>query len=142
MLALFHALARSSETCGQFSGEEVARVILETTEGEGVVFREGTPVYKDLFVTIPAGLILKVAEIYNSSSGFADDYIRLQDPTTGMMYSDFATSEGSGSIFITGETYGFNYFGAATSNSEDRYITLDYPQSPGQHHILDLSVCF
>ena len=30
-------------------------------------------------MTIPAGLILKVAEIYNSSSGFADDYISLRD---------------------------------------------------------------
>ncbi|HLC54248.1 MAG TPA: hypothetical protein VJK07_01325 [Candidatus Nanoarchaeia archaeon] len=134
--------AKLSDVCERFDANEVKRIVIESTSGDGVAFREGTPVYKSSFVTVPAGLVLDVNDIYNSSSSFGDDYIGLKDPISGEYYIGRATSEGSGAMSIAGETYAFNYFGSAQSSQDDRYITLDYPQSVGQHKVLDLSVCF
>lgn len=134
-------VAQNSLVCNGFSLAEVKQIVRESTEQDGVIFREGTPIYRSSFVTVPAGLILEVTTIYNGTAGYADDYIQLRDPVAGTEYQFSATAEGVGTISLAGESYNFNYFGASTISQDDRYVTLNYPQTTGKK-ALDLSVCF
>ncbi|MEK6895964.1 MAG: hypothetical protein AABX12_00695 [Nanoarchaeota archaeon] len=77
-----------------------------------------------------SGGLVQIDRIYNSSSGFEDDEIVFQDFFSERQINAIITAEGIGTVVFGGKTYNVNYYGAATSPQETRFIRLNYPDSP------------
>ncbi len=97
-----------------------------------VVLKEGERVYRSQYLVIP-GKIMKVTRIYNDTSTFTGDEVRLTDvlSSSSLTYSAFITAEGIGTIPLDGMVYQLRYWADKTQDTDTWYIILDFPQTTG-----------
>ncbi len=109
---------------------------LQNNSYNTIIFREGERVNKSQYLVIP-GKIMKVTRIYNDTSTFTGDEVRLTDvlSSSSLTYSAFITAEGIGTIPIGGMEYRLRYYADKTQPSDSWYITLDFPQTTGNERI-------
>lgn len=81
------------------------------------------------------GVLIEVTSIQNGSTGFADDYIEVKNLVTGVTKRGDATSEGSGTIDIAGNSYTFSYIKNANSDG-GQFVRFNQPDSTGTNMIL------
>jgi len=113
------------------------------TNGDTIVLKEAEKIYPDDswnwggYFVIPIHL-MQLTDIINSSSGYSSDRVRMKDAFSGIIYEATLAGEGVGTITIDANVYGLNYYGQ--SESLNKYIILDYPQTTG-HDILSFENC-
>src|SRR3989344_10428 len=118
----------------------VTGIDLADSDGDKIVVREMGAVNRSEFVVLSSddeGGLYEVTAIYNASTGFADDYVRLKYVFTGNEKEYKATSEGTiTGVTEQGKTYTITYTGASTVAEETRQVRINYDESSGQNMIL------
>ncbi|MEK6894062.1 MAG: hypothetical protein AABX10_01215 [Nanoarchaeota archaeon] len=81
------------------------------------------------------GVLIELTDIQNGTTGFADDYIEVRNLVTGATKRGDATSEGSGTIDIAGNSYTFSYIKNPSSDG-GQFVRFNQPDSTGTNMIL------
>ena len=81
------------------------------------------------------GVLIEVTGIQNGTTGFGDDYIEVKNLVTGVTKRGDATSEGSGTIDLAGNSYTFSYVKNSGSDG-GQFVRFNQPDSAGQNMIL------
>ncbi len=80
-----------------------------------VILKEGEKAHTKDYIILgdvtggKLGKIVKVRDIYNSSYGYENDLVRLEDSISGNVYEATITSEGKGNVVINSITYNIEY---------------------------------
>ncbi len=81
------------------------------------------------------GILIEVTSIQNGSTLFNDDYIEVKNLVTGETKRGEATSEGSGTIDLAGNSYTFSYIKNPSSDG-GQFVRFNQPDSTGTNMIL------
>jgi hypothetical protein len=93
--------------------------------------------YVVLSNTNDEGGLYQVAAIYNSSDGFADDYVELKNVFTGTTNQFKATAEGTiTGVTEQGKTFTITYTGASTVSQEERQVRINSDETSSNDMIL------
>ncbi len=93
-----------------------------------VTLKEGDRIYRNSYVVLPENL-LKLSQIINQTAGYSTDRVKFIEEFSGQVYDASLTAEGIGTIIVKGIVYNVNYYGASTISEEQRYGTIDFPQT-------------
>jgi len=76
------------------------------------------------------GYLIKVDDIQNGTTGYADDAVKFSDVFSGKTFDATITAEGSGSVTIGGKQYDVYYNADKASKSSSAFtVRLNYPDS-------------
>jgi len=127
-----------SETSVQFAKNvSGATSLFIDDDNRNMTLVEGQKLYKNEYVVVgnqDEGRLLKITNIYNDTSAYANDKVEFKDVIDGSTISTTITSEGVGTVTVAGKVYNVAYAGTTTSDSN--WATLDYPDSATANQVI------
>jgi len=82
------------------------------------------------------GHLIKVSQIVNQTTAYANDKVIFTDVFTGDSYTATLTADGAGTVTIGGKVYSITYSGANDLTEDARTVRLNHPDSAGNNMLI------
>jgi hypothetical protein len=115
-----------------------ASVGLADSSGDKINVIEMAMINKSQYAVVgneDEGYLIEVKRVYNASTGYSNDEVKVRDVFSGSEDTASITAEGTGTITIGGKSYTVTYVDDRSA-SDDEYIRLNYPDSSGNNAVV------